>query len=73
MDAALTSTSFVAQWLMTRKILENWLIWIAADIVYVPMFYYKGLCLTSGLYAIYLVLAFMGWVHWRRKARPVLA
>jgi nicotinamide mononucleotide transporter len=69
MDAALTSTSLVAQWMLTRKILENWLLWIAADLVYVPMFYYKGLCLTSGLYAIFLALAVMGWMQWRRNAR----
>jgi len=66
LDAALTSASFVAQWLMTRKVLDNWLIWIAADAVYVPMFYYKGLCLTSALYFIFLILAGMGWRHWRR-------
>jgi nicotinamide mononucleotide transporter len=66
LDAALTSASFVAQWMMTRKIADNWLVWMAADAVYVPMFYSKGLCLTSGLYAIFLILAVMGWTHWRR-------
>lgn len=73
LDAALTSASFVAQWMMTRKILDNWLVWIAADVVYVPMFYYKGLCLTSGLYAIFLILAVMGLVHWRRALRREVA
>lgn len=73
LDAALTSTSFVAQWMMTRKILDNWLVWIVADIVYVPMFYYKGLCLTSGLYAIFLILAVMGWLHWRRALQREVA
>jgi nicotinamide mononucleotide transporter len=73
LDAALVSTSFVAQWMMTRKILDNWLIWIVADVVYVPMFYYKGLCLTSALYAIFLILAVMGWLHWRRTIRHEVA
>ena len=48
-DAALTATSLVAQWMMTRKILENWILWIIADIVYVPMYIYKHLYVTSGL------------------------
>ena len=73
LDAALVAASLVAQWMLTRKVLENWLIWIAADIVYIPVFYYKGLCLTSGLYAIYLVLAVMGWIHWRRNTQRTLA
>jgi nicotinamide mononucleotide transporter len=42
LDALLTTTSLVAQWMMTRKILENWLIWIAVDVVYVPMFVSQG-------------------------------
>jgi nicotinamide mononucleotide transporter len=73
LDAGLTTVSLVAQWMMTRKVLENWLLWILADLVYVPMFVYKGLCLTAGLYAIFLVLAVMGWVQWRRSWRELPA
>lgn len=69
LDAALTTASLVAQWMMTRKVLENWLLWIAVDLIYVPMFIYKGLCLTAGLYAIFLGLAVLGWVQWRRSWR----
>lgn len=67
LDAALTTTSLVAQWMMTRKILENWILWIFADVVYVPMFIYKGLYVTAGLYAVFLVLAVMGLVGWKRS------
>lgn len=67
LDAALTTTSLVAQWMMTRKILENWILWIVADVVYVPMFIYKGLYVTAGLYAVFLVLAVMGLVGWKRS------
>ena len=66
-DSALTATSLVAQWMMTRKILENWILWIAADIVYVPMYIYKKLYVTSGLYAVFLILAIMGLVEWKRS------
>jgi nicotinamide mononucleotide transporter len=68
LDAALTTVSLVAQWMMTRKLVENWLLWIAVDLVYVPMFVYKGLCLTAGLYGVFLVLAVLGYVQWRRAA-----
>jgi nicotinamide mononucleotide transporter len=67
LDALLTTTSLVAQWMMTRKILENWLVWIALDVVYVPMFISQGLYATALLYATFLVLALMGFVEWRRS------
>jgi len=67
LDSALTVTSLGAQWLMTRKILENWLLWIAVDIVYVPMFLSRGLPATAVLYAVFLVLAVLGFVEWRRS------
>lgn len=67
LDALLTTTSLVAQWMMTRKILENWLLWIALDVVYVPMFFSQRLYATALLYAVFLVLATMGYVEWRRS------
>ena len=67
LDALLTTTSLVAQWMMTRKILENWLLWIALDVVYVPMFFSQRLYATALLYAAFLVLAAMGYVEWRRS------
>lgn len=67
LDALLTTTSLVAQWMMTRKILENWLLWIALDLIYVPMFFSQRLYATALLYAAFLVLAAMGYVEWRRS------
>jgi nicotinamide mononucleotide transporter len=67
MDSFLSSTSLVAQWMMTRKLLENWLVWIAVDVLYVGMFIYKGLYLTAGLYAVFLALAVRGYLDWRRS------
>jgi len=68
-DSATTSTSLVAQWMMTRKILENWAVWVAVDIVYIGMFLFKRLYLTAGLYAVFLVLAVMGYVQWKQSLR----
>jgi nicotinamide mononucleotide transporter len=67
LDSGLTTVSLVAQWMMTRKILENWVLWIVADIVYVPMYVYKGLPVTAALYAIFLALAVLGLRSWRRS------
>src|SRR5688500_625675 len=67
LDALLATTSLVAQWMMTRKILENWVLWIAVDLVYVPMFISQGHYATAMLYAAFLVLPLMGVVEWRRS------
>ena len=73
LDAGLATVSLVAQWMMTRKIIENWMLWIVADIIYVPMYVYKGLPVTAVLYAVFLVLAVVGLRSWSRsyRARPV--
>lgn len=75
-DALTTSTSLVAQWMMTRKLLENWLVWVAVDVVYIGMYITKSLYVTAVLYFIFLVLSAMGYVQWRRtlaehQAEPV--
>ncbi|HJR66470.1 MAG TPA: nicotinamide riboside transporter PnuC [Gemmatimonadaceae bacterium] len=68
-DSALTAASLVAQYMMTRKYVECWLVWIAADTAYVAMFIYKSLWPTAGLYLLFTVLAVVGWRHWRASLR----
>lgn len=65
LDSALTGTSLVAQFLMTRKYLENWLIWIAADVVYVGLFIARAMYPTALMYAIFTGLAWYAWREWR--------
>ena len=60
-DAATTAFSLVAQWMTTRKWLENWLVWIGVDVVYVAMYVSQRLFPTAGLYAAFLVLAVLGY------------
>lgn len=67
LDAYTTSFSLVAQVLLARKKIENWLIWIAVDIIAIGIYYYKGLNPTAFLYAGYLVIATFGYFNWRRK------
>lgn len=73
-DSALTIASLIAQWMMARKYLENWIIWIVADVCYVAMYFYKDLHLTAILYFVFLVLAVMGYIQWKRDLeKPVEA
>jgi nicotinamide mononucleotide transporter len=75
LDSTLTWGSIAAQYLQARKLLENWLLWIVVDVVYVGMFVYLGLFLTAALFAGFLVLALMGLSSWRAsmRARAVAA
>ncbi|WP_167851928.1 nicotinamide riboside transporter PnuC [Hymenobacter elongatus] len=68
-DSFTTAGSLAAQYLLTRKRLENWLLWIVVDLIYVPILWYKQLYPTSGLYAAYLILAVYGYVVWYRASR----
>ena len=66
LDSLTTAISLAAQYLLMRKRLENWWLWIGVDALYVPILWYKHLYPTSGLYAAYLLLAIYGYVEWRR-------
>lgn len=71
-DAALSTTSLVANWLLARKVLENWWLWIAVDVGYVILFWKKNLLLSAGLYAVLLALAVAGLIEWQRsRARGI--
>ncbi|WP_257312157.1 nicotinamide riboside transporter PnuC [Geothrix fuzhouensis] len=69
LDSLITALSLVAQFMMTRKWVENWLVWILANSLSVGLLIYKGLYVTSGLYLVYQVLCILGWVAWRRALR----
>jgi nicotinamide mononucleotide transporter len=72
-DGFCTAVSFIAQILMTRKVLQNWALWIFVDICYVPLYIYKNLYVTAILYLILLVLAWMGHVDWKREYKNEIA
>lgn len=69
-DATTTAGSIVGTWLLGRKHVENWPVWVAVNAVSVGLFIYKGLWLTSVLYAVFLALALVGWRTWHRLAQP---
>lgn len=68
-DAGIAVASLVAQYLMTRKYIENWVVWMAVDVVFVGMCAVRGLYLTAGLYVVYFVLCVLGLVSWLKSMR----
>ncbi len=66
-DAATTTISLIAQWMMARKYIENWLVWIFVDVIYVGVYLYKEVYLTAFLYVIFLLLATMGYLEWKKR------
>ncbi len=72
-DGFCTAISFIAQILMTRKVLQNWALWIFVDICYVPLYIYKNLFVTAILYVILLVLASMGHIDWKKEYKKAQA
>ena len=65
LDATLTSFSLLGQFWTARRYLANWILWIVVDIVYVGLYLFKQLYLTAGLYAAFVLLAYLGWRSWK--------
>jgi len=69
LDALPTAGSLVGQFLLGRKVVENWAVWLAVNVASVGLFAVKGLWLTVILYGIFAVLSVIGWRAWHRLAR----
>jgi nicotinamide mononucleotide transporter len=66
-DSLHTAMCLTAQWMLVNKKVENWVLWIAADVLYVAVLYQKGLYLFSGLHVCYTFLAIYGYKTWRQS------
>lgn len=71
-DGFLTAGSLVGQFLLSRKKLENWHVWIAVDVLYIGLYVYKQLMLTALLYALFVVMAAIGLRVWRTSQQDAL-
>jgi len=64
-DTLTTAIFFVGMWLMARRKIENWIFWILGDLISVPLYFYKGLTLTSLQYLIFTFIAIAGYRTWK--------
>ncbi len=68
-DASVAMLSVTAQILMTRRYVENWHWWIVVNLISIPLYWSKGLYATMVLYCVFLVLAIIGLMEWRKAER----
>lgn len=68
-DSFCTACSLIAQVLLARKILQNWLLWIFVDFIYVGVYFFKALYATGLMYMLYIVIAFIGFIDWKKIYR----
>ena len=66
-DSFTTALAIVATWMLTRKIIEQWFLWIIANVVSIALYIYKGLYPTVILYAVYAGMAVYGYLEWKRS------
>jgi len=65
-DTTTTAIFFVAMYLMARRKVESWIFWIIGDIITIPLYFYKGLTISSIQYLIFLILAILGYISWKK-------
>ena len=65
-DTITTAIFFVAMYLMARRKIESWIFWIIGDIITIPLYFYKGLTISSIQYLIFLILAILGYISWKK-------
>jgi nicotinamide mononucleotide transporter len=68
-DGFTTAASIVATWMLARKILEHWLVWIIVDAVAAGLYIYKGLYPSALLYVIYSIIAVLGYYQWKSELK----
>lgn len=66
-DSFTTALSFAGVWALARKYLEQWLIWIAVDVVTCALYFYKGIPFKASLYLLYVFIAVAGYCRWRKE------
>lgn len=67
-DSFIAAASVVAQFWLSRRYIESWLLWMVVDIAAIPLFFVKGLTPTAALYGVFLLMTFKGYYDWRKAA-----
>lgn len=65
-DTFITGVFFVGMWLMAKRKIENWILWIIGDIVSIPLYFIKGFTFTSFQYIVFTIIAFYGYLEWKK-------
>ena len=65
-DTLVTGIFFVGMWLMAKRKIENWILWIIGNIISIPMYFYKGYSFTSIQYFIFTIIAIYGYLEWKK-------
>ena len=65
-DSFTTALSIIGMWMLARKYVEQWWVWIVVDVVCVGLYIYKNLHFTAALYALYTIIAIFGWLNWKK-------
>ena len=66
LDTLLTGIFFVGMWLMAKRKIENWIFWIAGDLLSIPLYLAKGYTFTSLQYIVFTIIAVYGYLEWRK-------
>ncbi len=72
-DMLTTALFLMGMVLMARRKIENWLVWIVADAISVPLYFYKGFTFTAVQYVLFTLIAVFGYLEWRRRYRLQMA
>lgn len=68
-DSITTAMSLVAQWMMSKKYIEHWFVWLVVNVISIQMYLVKSLYLTAGLYAVFIIAVIYGFITWTQILR----
>ncbi len=71
-DALTTGLFFVGMWLMAKRKIENWIFWIIADIISIPLYFYKGLTFSSFQFILFTFIAILGYKEWKKYLQKTI-
>ena len=68
-DTFITGIFFVGMWLMAKRKIENWILWVIGDLISIPLYFIKGYTFTSFQYIIFTIVAIYGFLEWKKQIK----